>query len=157
MTTWVPTCAPNLWGHPSWECPSCSRVMHAAHPWNVTLTGRISSSDSLLVLHLNASSTPHARTSRDLGFSLTDNWCVVWDPPLVAQLCCLSHYVRCLIALTMLLRTHQHILVIDLWPLFATLAHMLCETLAHTARGTNLQGPIITSGQRPRTGRFHFS
>jgi len=91
MTTWVPTCAPNLWGHPSWECPSYPRAMHAAHPWNVTLTGRYSS--SLLVLRLNTSSTPHARTPRDLGFSLSYNWCVVWDPPLVAQLCCLSH--RC--------------------------------------------------------------
>ena len=26
--------------------------------------------------------------SRDLGFSLSDNWCVVWDPRLVAQLYC---------------------------------------------------------------------
>jgi len=93
MTTWVPTCAPNLWGHPSWECPSCSRAMHATHPWNVTLTGRISSSVSLLVLRLNTSSTPHAWIPGDLGFSLTDNWCVVWGPPLVAQLSCSSH--RC--------------------------------------------------------------
>jgi len=31
--------------------------------------------------------------SHDLGFSLIDNWCVVRDPPLVAQLCCSSH--RC--------------------------------------------------------------
>jgi len=31
--------------------------------------------------------------SHDLDFSLTDNWCVVWDPPLVVQLCCSSH--RC--------------------------------------------------------------
>jgi len=67
--------------------------MHAAHPWNVTLIDRISSSGSLLVLRLNALSTPHAWTPRDLGFSLTGNWCVVWGPPLVAQLSCSSH--RC--------------------------------------------------------------
>ena len=24
--------------------------------------------------------------TRDLGFSLTDNWCVIWDPLLVAHL-----------------------------------------------------------------------
>ena len=36
---------------------------------------------------------PHAWTPRDLGFSLTGNWCVVRDPPLDAQLCCSSH--RC--------------------------------------------------------------
>jgi len=45
------------------------------------------------MLRLNASSTQHAWAPRDLGFSLADNWCVVWDPPLVTQLCCLSH--RC--------------------------------------------------------------
>ena len=57
MTTWMPPRAPNLWGHPSWERPNCSRAMHAAHPWNVTLTGRIFFSGSILVLRLNASST----------------------------------------------------------------------------------------------------
>jgi len=57
--------------------------MHAAHPWNVTLTSRISSSGSLPVLRLNVSSTPHAWAPRDLGFSLTGNWCVVWDQPQV--------------------------------------------------------------------------
>jgi len=91
MTTWVPTGAPYLWGHPFWECPSYSRAMHAAHPWNVTLTGRISSSGSLLVLRLNASSSPHAWAPCDLGFSLTDNWRMVRDPLLVAQLCCSNH------------------------------------------------------------------
>ena len=67
-----------------------SVTMHAVYPWNVTLTGRITFSGSFLVLRLNASSTPHAWTPRDLGFSLTGNWCVVWDPPLVAQLFCLT-------------------------------------------------------------------
>ena len=62
--------------------------MHAAHPWNVTLTSRLFPSGSLMVVHTTAFPTPHARTPRDLGFSLTDNWCVVWDPPLVAQLYC---------------------------------------------------------------------
>jgi len=59
----------------------------------MTLTGHISSSGSLLVLCMDVSSTPHTWTPRDLGFSLTDNWCMVRDPPLVAKLCCLSH--RC--------------------------------------------------------------
>ena len=31
---------------------------------------------------------PTRMDSRDLGYSHTDNLCVVWDPPLVAQLCC---------------------------------------------------------------------
>ena len=94
MSTWVQTCAPNLLGYPSWEFSSCSHAMHAAHPWNVTLMGRISSNGSLLVSRQNTSSTPYAWAPRDPGFSLIGNWCVVWDPPLVAQLCCLSH--RCL-------------------------------------------------------------
>ena len=35
---------------------------------------------------------------------------------------------------------------------------MLCETLAHAARGTHLRGPIITSGQRrPRTGQYNYT
>jgi len=58
--------------------------MHVVYPWNVTLSGFIASSGYLLVLRLNASSTPHAWAPRGLGFSLTDNWCVVWDPPLMA-------------------------------------------------------------------------
>jgi len=93
MTTWVPTCAPNLWGHPSWECPSCSRAMHAAYHWHIALMGLSSSSGSLLVLRLNALFTSHAWIPHDLGFSLLINWCEVQDPPLMAQLCCLSH--RC--------------------------------------------------------------
>ena len=31
VTTWVPPRAPDLWGHPPLECPSCSRAMHASH------------------------------------------------------------------------------------------------------------------------------
>jgi len=70
MTTGVPTCAPNLWGQPSWECPSCSCAMHAAYHWYVTLTGLSSPNGSFLVLRLNVPFTPHAWTPRDLGFSL---------------------------------------------------------------------------------------
>jgi len=28
--------------------------------------------------------------TRDLGFSLIDNWCVIWDPLLAAHLYCLD-------------------------------------------------------------------
>jgi len=76
--------------------------MHAAYPWNITQKGLGSSRGSLLGLHLNVSFTPHAWTPRDLCFSLTGNWCMVWDPPHVAQLSCLTR--RCL-------RTRQHILM----------------------------------------------
>jgi len=175
MTTWVPTHAPNLWGHPSWECPSCSCAMHATHLWNVTLAGRISSSGSLLVLRLNASSTPHAWAPRDLGFSLTDNWCVVWDPPLVAQLWCLTRQGP---------RTRQHILMTDAWPLrdplgilsvrhpgrIACGTHLTWPRPDHSSTpwacrlqssgpsrfvGPSLRGPTSTSSQlRPNTGRY---
>jgi len=155
MATWIPTCAPNLWGHPSWGCPNCSRAMHAAYPWNATLMGLSSSSGSLLVLRLNALFTPHAWTPRDLGFSLLItgvlsgirlSWpnSAVWVTD-----------ARCHIALTLLPMTHQHILVIDVWPLFGTLTRVACETLAHVACGTQLTWPTITSSQRcPRTGRY---
>jgi len=132
MTTWVPTCAPNLWGHPSWECPSCSHAMHAVYPWDVTLTGLISPSGSLLVLRLNASSTPQAWNPRNLGFSLTDNWCVVWDPPLVAQLHCLTRQG---------LRTRQHILMTEARPLLDPLGVLFARHPGRTACGTHLTWP----------------
>jgi len=66
--------------------------------------------------------------------------------------------VLCHIALTVFLRTHLHILVNDVWPLFGTLTHVPCETLAHAAHGTQLAWPTITSSQRcSRTGRYRYS
>jgi len=132
MTTWVPTCAPKLWGHPSWECPSWSRAMHAAYPWNVTLMGLSTSSGSLLVLR------PHGP-----GFSLliTDVWSGIhftWPNSAIWVT-----DVRCHIALTLLPRTHQHILVIDAWPLLGNFAHVPCKTLARAARGTQLTWPPL--------------
>ena len=144
MTTWVPTHAPNLWGHPSWECPSCSRAMYAAHLWNMTLTGHISSSGSLFVLHLSASSTPHEWAPHYLGFSLTGNWCVVWDPPLVAQICCMSH--RCSTSL----HCRGHIRT-SWWSMSDHSSVPWRTCLARHWRvslvGPTLRGPIITSGQ----------
>ena len=157
MATLVPTCVPNLWGPPSWECPSCSRAMHATYPWNVTLMGLSSSSGSLLVLRLNVLFTPPAWTPRDLDFSLLIigvlsgihvSWpsSVVWVTD-----------ARCHITLTLLPMTHQHILVIDVWPLFGTLARVAHKTLAHAAHGTQLTWSTITNSQRrPRTGRYSF-
>jgi len=94
---------------------------------------------------------------RDLGFSLliTGVWSGIhlsWpsSPVWVTD-------VWCHIALTLLSRTHQYILVINAWPLFGTLAHVPCETLAHATRGTQLTWPNIASGQRrPRTGRYNL-
>jgi len=130
--------------------------MHAVYPWNMTLIGRISSRDSLLVLRLNVSSTPHAWTPRDLDFSLTNNWCVVWDPPLVAQLCCLSHWCS--------ISHRPHYIHED------TLAHPgdRCLTTlwyfgARALRNTGpcrawdppyVGPPLLVVKQRPRTGRY---
>ena len=46
----------------------------------------------------------------DLGFSLTDKWRVIWDPPLVAQLYCLGS--RCSISPHCLV-ARQYILMTD--------------------------------------------
>ena len=73
MTTWVPTHAPNLWVIRPGSSLSYSRVMHADHSWDVTLTSRLFPSGSLIVAHPTASSTPHAWALGDLGLSLTDN------------------------------------------------------------------------------------
>jgi len=143
MTTWVPTCTPNLWGHPSWECPNCSRSMHAAYPWNVTLMGLNASSGSLLVLCLNALFTPHAWTPRDLGF-----------PLLIIGLLSGIHFscpssavwltdVRCRITLTLLPRTHQHILVIIVWPFIGTLGVPFGRHWPMPLVGPNLRGPPL--------------
>ena len=147
--------------------------MHETHPRNVTLSGHISFSGSLLVLHLTASSTTHAWGPRDLGFSLTDNWGVVWDPPLVAQL----YRLTCRGP-----RTHQHILMTDAWPLLDTLGILPVRHPERTACGTHLTWPrldhsltpwacrlqgagpcrssdpayVACSQLRPRTGRYTY-
>ena len=70
MTTWVPTHAPNLWGHPPWAFPA-SFTFHACRsplgrdPYESSL-----SSGSLMVVRTTAFPTPHARIPRDLGLSL---------------------------------------------------------------------------------------
>jgi len=93
---------------------------------------------------------------RDLCFSLTDNWCVVWGPPFMAQFYCLSH--RCPISH----RPHyiiedtsvhlgDHSPTTSLAPWFKCLARHWSTPLV----GPNLRCPIITSGQRrPRTGWY---
>jgi len=105
MATWIPTCAPNLGGHPSWGCPSCSRATHVAYPWNATLMGLSASSVSLLVSCLNALFTPHTWTLHDLGFPLLITVCclgptsrgpvLLFESPMPditsASLCCWGH------------------------------------------------------------------
>jgi len=144
MITWVPPRAPDLWGHPSWERPSCSRAMRVAsplerHPYK-----------SYLFQWLFTCVTPERvihttrMDSHDLGFSLTDNWCVVWDPPLVAQLCCSSH--RCLTSL------HCRGHISTSW--WSMSDHSLVPWRTCLARHwpmphvePTLRGPIIISGQ----------
>jgi len=77
--------------------------------------------------------------SRDLGFSLTDNWYVIWDPPFVVQLWCSSP--RCSTSPHCLV-VHRYILETNVWPHFGSLAHVPRETLAHAARGTPLTWPL---------------
>jgi len=51
--------------------------------------------------------------TRDLGFSLTDNWCVIWDPLLVAHLYFLGF--RCPTSPYYLVAS-RYILMTDVWP-----------------------------------------
>ena len=130
--------------------------MHATHPWNVTLTGRISFNGSSLVLRLNVPSTPHAWIPHDLGFSLTDNWCVIWDPPFVTQLCCSSH--RCPICHRPRYTaedTSAHPGDQSLTTLRHLGSHALRDIGPAALVGPSLRDPIISSSQRhPRTGRY---
>ena len=81
ITAWMPTHMPNLWDHSPWECPSYSRTMHADYPWDVTLTGHLFSSGSLIVSHPTVSPTLHAWTSDGLVPSLSNNWSVACKTP----------------------------------------------------------------------------
>ena len=96
MATWVPTCAPNLWGHPFWWCPNYSRVMHAAslgnpnpngQSWLPRLFTRVTPS---YAIHTTRMGTLWLRPPPTSG-CFTDNWCLSWYPPFVAQFNCLNH------------------------------------------------------------------
>lgn len=155
MATWVPNCAPNLWGHPPWGCPSCSCAMHAVYPWNAILMGLNASSGSLLVLHLNGLFTLRTWTLRDLGFPLLKTGVLSGIHFSWSSFAVWIIVVRCHFDLTLLSRTHRHILVIDVLPLVGILAGATCGTVAHAACGSHLTWPTITSSQQcPRTGRY---
>jgi len=82
--------APDVWGHPPLGVP----YLFTCHACNSSLECDLHrsylSSGYILVLRLKRVIHSTRMDSHDLGFSLTDNWCVVWDPPLVAQLYCLG-------------------------------------------------------------------
>ena len=70
MATWVPTRAPNLWGHLFWGCPKYLRAMHVASLETLSLTGISAFQDSSLVSRPDALSTPHTWILCDLGLPL---------------------------------------------------------------------------------------
>jgi len=85
-----------------------------------------------------------------------DNWCVVWDPPLVTQLRCLSH--RCLMS------HRPHRIAKDTYAhpgeqRLTTLRHLGSRALRDTGpcrSWDQLTWPTITSSQQcPRTGLVH--
>jgi len=119
--------------------------------------GLSTSSGSLLVWRLNALCTPHTWTPRDLGFYLLITGVLSGIHLSWSSFTVWVTDVRCHVALTLLSRTHQHILVIDVWPLVGTLG-VSREALAHAACGTQHTWPTSTSGQQHlRTGRYiHF-
>ena len=173
MTTWIPTCALNLWGHPSLECPSFSRAMHAIYPWNVTLMGLSSSSGFILVLRLNALFTPHAWAPRDLGFSLlvtsvSSEIYLSW-PSSTVWLADVRGHVSTFWWLTpehsstlwaYRLRGTLDVPLVgpslrDPWPLLDILGVPSARHWLMLLVRPNLRGPTSTSSQRrPRTGRY---
>jgi len=88
--------------------------------------------------------------SRDPGFSLTANWCVVWDPPLVAQLCCSSHW--CSTSLHYLV-TRRYILAAEVWPPFGTLAQVPRENPRRSWDPTFMApSPLVVNNARGLVG-----
>ena len=147
----MPPRAPVLWGHPPWERPSCSRVMHAAHPWNVTLAGRTS---QWLYTYVTPKRVIHSTRmdTRDLGFALTDNWYISG-----IHLSLPSSVVRVPMSdlSTLLSGTSVHPDDRCLTTLRFLSAHASRDTGPRCLWDPALHGPYITSGQRcPRTGRY---
>jgi len=88
---------------------------------------------------------------RDVGFPLTNNWRVIWDPLLVAQLYYLGF--RCPISPCYLV-ARRYILMIDVWPLLApwrTFFARFWPTLLVGPAYVTLTLPVVS--QRPGTGR----
>jgi len=82
---------------------------------------------------------------RDLSFSLTDNWRVIWDPLLVAHLYLLFGFpMSDLSTLSSGTSVHPDD---ECLTTLGSLAHVLREVLTHAARGTRLHGTNITSDQ----------
>jgi len=98
MFTWIPTCAPNLWGHLFWGCPNYSRVMHASSLGNPN-PHRNSCLPRLFTCVAPSCGIRTTRTGTlwlrlpPTSGRFTDNWCVFWDPPFVTWCSCLIH--RC--------------------------------------------------------------
>ena len=99
-----------------WECPSYSRAMHVARPWSWPLAGHILLVAFILCVTPERVVHSTCMDTRDLGFSLIDNRCVIWDPLLVAHLYFLGFRgltsPHCLVA-------SRYILMTDVWPLSA--------------------------------------
>ena len=124
-----------------WECPS---YYACNSPLNVTLVGHIL--PVALIICVTPERVVHSTRigTRDLGFSLTDNSCVTWDPLLVTHLLLFGFPIYDLSTLFSGKSVHP-----DDWCLttLGSLAHVLCGVLARAARGTRLHGTNITSGQ----------
>ena len=109
MTTWVPPRAPDLWGHPPLGVPQLFTCHACNSPLECDPHRSYLSSGSTLCVTPERVIHSTRMNPRNLGFSLTDNWCLVWDPPLVAQLYCLDSRCpispHCLVARRYILMT----------------------------------------------------
>ena len=90
--------------------------------------------------------------TRDLGFSLTDNWCVICDPLLVAHLYCLDlrspTSPHCL-------ATSRYIPMTDVWPLLAPWRTCFARYWLALLVGPAYEAPtLLVVSQRPGTGRY---
>ena len=110
------------------------------------------SSDSTLCVTPERAIQSTRMGPRDLGFSLTDNWRVIWDPPLVAHLYYLGF--RCSISPHCLV-ARRYILMTDVWPILVP-----WHTCFVRYWPTPLVGPAYVAptlqvvSQRPGTGRY---
>jgi len=146
----MPPRAPDLWGHPPPRVPLAVHVpcMQLA-PDRDPCMPYSSSGPVLCVTPERVVHSTHMGT-HDLGFSLTDNWCVIWDPLLVAHLYCLGFRCptspHCLVA-------SRYILMTDVQPHLAPWRTCFAWYWPALLVGPAYVAPILpVVSQCPRTG-----
>jgi len=149
----MPPRAPDLYGHPPLRLPYVHVPSMQLAP-DCDPCRQYSSSGSVLCVTPERVVHSTRMGTCDLGFSLTDNWCVIWDPLLVAYLYCLG--LRCPTSPHCLVAS-RYILMTDVWPLLAPWRTCFARYWpALLVRPAYVAPTLPVVSQRLGTGRYKF-